>query len=60
MPSIVENGKLLQFANDTTLICSGTDFDSVKNQLSHDLSLVYNWISASRLQLKVECNVVYT
>ena len=52
--SIVENGKLLQFADDTTLICLGTDFDSVKNQLSYDLSLVYNWISASRLQLNIK------
>ena len=62
MPSIVENGKLLHFADDTTLIYSGADFESVKNQrLSHDLSLVYNWISASPLQhQKVKCNVVYT
>ena len=54
MPSIVENGKLLQFADDTTLICTGTDIDSVKKQLSLDLSLVYNWISASRLQLNIK------
>jgi len=26
MPSIVKYGKLLQFADDTTLICSGSDF----------------------------------
>ena len=37
MPSIVKFGKLLQFADDTTLICCGSDFDSVKMQLSHDL-----------------------
>ena len=39
MPSIVKFGKLLQFADDTTLICCGSDFDSVKMQLSHDLTL---------------------
>jgi len=51
MPSIVKHGILLQFADDTTLICSGSDFDSVKIQLTHDLSLVHNWKSTSRLQL---------
>ena len=36
MPSIVKFGKLLKFADDTTLTCSGSDFDSMKMQLSHD------------------------
>ena len=40
MPSIVKFGKLLQFADDTTLICFGSDCDSVKMQLSHNLTLV--------------------
>jgi len=30
MLSIVKYDKLLQFAGETMLICSGTDFDSVK------------------------------
>jgi len=51
MPSIVKYGKLLQFADDATLICS---FDSVKMQLTHDLSLVHNWISTSHLQLNIK------
>jgi len=54
MPSIVKYGKLLQFADNTMLICSGSDFDSVKMQFTHDLPLVFNWISTSRLQLNIE------
>ena len=31
MPSVVKFGKLLQFADDTTLIFSGSDIDTVKS-----------------------------
>ena len=54
MPSVVEYGKLLQFADETTLICSGPDVDTVKEQLSHDLSLLSSWISAfSKMRLNI-------
>ena len=53
MPSIVKFCKLLQFADDTTLICSSSDFDSVKMQLSYDFALVSDWISASCLKLNI-------
>ena len=53
MPSVVEHGKLLQFADDTTLICSGPDVDTVREQLSHDLSLLSSWISFSKMRLNI-------
>ena len=37
MPSLVQYGRLLQFADDTTLICSGDTHDDVQWQLEHDL-----------------------
>ena len=44
MPSVAEHGKLLQFADDTTLICSGPDVDTVREQLTHDLSLLSSYL----------------
>ena len=40
MPSL---GRLLQFADDTTLICSGDTHDHVQQQLEHDLRLLLFW-----------------
>ena len=55
MPSVVKFGKLLQFTDDTTLISSGSDIDTVKKQsaLSHDLALLSDWISSSRMKLNI-------
>ena len=49
MLSVVKFGKLLQLADDTTLICSSSDIDTVKKQLSHDLGLLSDWISSNRM-----------
>ena len=54
MPSLVKFGKLLQFADDTILICCDSDNNSVKIQLSHDLALPSNWISASHLTFNID------
>ena len=51
MPSLVHHGNLLQFADDTTLICSG---DTCEKKLSHDLELISKWISQSKMQLNVK------
>ena len=40
MPSLVKHGRLLQFANDTTSICSGENHDTVKKRLSFDLQRI--------------------
>ena len=37
MPSLVKCGRLLQFADDTTLICSGDTHTEVQQQLEHNL-----------------------
>ena len=51
MPSIVEYGRLLQFADDTTLICSGVAHDEVQCQLEYDLGLFFSWINSSKMKL---------
>ena len=51
MPSLVECGRLLQFADDTILICSGDTHDDVQQQLEHDLRLLFFWINSSKMKL---------
>ena len=53
MPSLVHHGNLLQFADDTTLICSGDTHEEVEMKLSHNLELISKWISQSKMQLNV-------
>ena len=53
MPSLVECGRLLQFADDTTLICSGDTHDDVQRQLEHDLRSLLFWINSSKMKLIV-------
>ena len=53
MPSLVQYGRLLQFADDTTLICSGDTHDDVQWQLEHDLRLLSSWITSSKMRLNV-------
>ena len=53
MPSLVQHGNLLQFADDTTLICCGDTCDDVQRQLAHDLELVSKWITFSKMQLNI-------
>ena len=53
MLSSVHNGKLLQYADDTALICTGGDCYKVHNHLTTDLEYIFNWISSSRMQLNI-------
>ena len=46
-------GSLLQFADDTTLICSGDTGEEVEKKLCHNLELISNWISQSKMWLNV-------
>jgi len=53
MPSQIYFGKLLQYADDTALICTGVDYFEVQRQLSEDLKLLSEWLSLSRMQLNI-------
>ena len=57
MPVQVKHGPLLQFADDTCLVCCGNTNESVSKMLSDDLSSLYSWIAASQCE-KVQCDVV--
>ena len=53
MPSLVKYGRLLQFADDTTLICSGDAHDEVQCQLEYDLGLLLSWLNSSKMKLNI-------
>ena len=53
MPKQVQHGPLLQFADDTCLICCGSSSESVSKLLSEDLSLLSSWTAQSRMQVNV-------
>ena len=53
MPSLVRYGDLLQFADDSTLICSGDTCEDVQRQLAHDLELILKWITLSKMHLNI-------
>ena len=54
MLSWVIHGKLLQYADDTALICSGVDQDVVHQYLSEDLKHLDVWIRQSKMQLNTD------
>ena len=47
-------GTLLQYADDTALICSGSTLDVVHQCLSDDLSCLLSWVKQSKMQLNIE------
>ena len=51
LPSQVTQGLLLQYADDTTLICSGSTPDIVTTTVSIQLSYIQSWINRSRMKL---------
>ena len=51
LPSQVTEGLLLQYADDTTLICSGSTPDIVATTVSIQLSHIQSWIDRSRMKL---------
>ena len=53
MPSQVSHGKLLQYADDTALICSGTDFAEVHRCITEDLHPLSAWLTQSKMKLNV-------
>ena len=53
MPSLVKYGRLLQFADETTLIYVGDNCAEVQWKLEHDLQLLLDWIDSSRMKLNI-------
>jgi len=53
MPSQVKHGKLLQYADYTALICSGTSTEEVHRCLSADLQSLSSWITQSKIKLNI-------
>ena len=51
LPSVVTAGTLLQYADDTTLICSGADPASTAVIMNYQLQLVHSWIADSKMRL---------
>ena len=49
MPSQVHNGKLLQYADDTALICTGEDYCKVHIHVTTDLQYISNWIKMQNI-----------
>ena len=58
MPSLVKYGRLLQFADDTTLICSGDAHDEVQLQLEYDLGLLLSWPNSSKMKLNIAKSIL--
>ena len=52
LPSQVTQGLLLQYADDTTLICSSSTPDIIATTVSIQLSHIQSWIDRSRMKLK--------
>ena len=51
LPSQVTNGVLLQYADDTTLVYSGTSPLVAAEMMNQQLQLVHDWIISNKMQL---------
>ena len=51
MPSQVRHGCLLQFADDTCLICAGDSPGAVAGMLQGDLCVLSHWVALSKMKL---------
>ena len=49
MPLQIQNGSLLQFADDTCLICCGQTHTQVKDSLCSDLGSLARWIVTNKM-----------
>ena len=53
MPDQVQHGVLLQFADDTCLICCGKSYEETSVLLTEDLTLLSQWIVTNHMQVNV-------
>ena len=58
LPSQVTDGVLLQYADDTTLVCSGVSPLAAAEVMNQQLQLVHDWIVSNKMQLNFQSDVV--
>jgi len=58
LPSVITSGVIQQYADDTTLICSGPSPSEVAATLNHQLSLVNGWLVDNRMKLNLSKSCV--
>ena len=58
MPLVVKHSCLLQFANDTCLVCQGGSLAIVGTHLNADLCLLSTWIHNSKMQFNLKKSTV--
>ena len=51
LPAQLANGLLLQYVNDTTIICTGATPAAVQNTMGSQLSLIQQWILQSKMEI---------
>ena len=54
LPSVVNGGLLLQYADDTTLVCTGSTPEAAANVINQQLTLIHDWLVKHRLTLNVQ------
>jgi len=59
LPDVVDDGVLLQYADDTTLICSGRNPVVAANKLNRQLQLIRSRLEDNKMQLNVKSNVTW-
>ena len=58
LPSTVSDGVLLQYADDTTLICCGDNPLTVATSMNQQLSSIQSWLQDNRMQLNIKKSCV--
>ena len=53
LPLQITDGVLVQYADDTTLICSGSDPSVAATSMNTQLHLIHNWITNSKMKLNL-------
>ena len=51
LPAQLADGLLLQYTDDTTIICTGATPATVQNTLCSQLSLIQQWILQSKMDI---------
>ena len=54
LPSVIEHGKIIMYADDTALMYSATNPRDIETCLNHDLDRVRKWLERNHLTLNTE------